>query len=475
MKQNKSLVIIIVFAFIVAASSTVYFLLNNSCTLDGESVCFDKDKNVFKVEEEASLIVQVENEELADYLKETWDKLHPDNQGAIKTNIQKPLTVQDLSQGYPYDVMVTSQNNAAYFLDDMLDLGNGLSNVVGSKIPIQLQDAINLKGYYFVQNSIDGWFFVYNETLLEEMGFDLSDSDGSYLPDELDTWEKIFENNEKILDKAKYVFPLTFSDQQSFYPFLTGGRWTLNFTNRGSNPGFNSREFREGLNLIQDFANNDYYKLEEEAELEEETSENEENQEESSPIEDKKELLPWLYEEAFYNRETPFTMMHSSMNYEKRFANSKDVYKIAPFPSYNEHHLAPMGEVNGYMVRKDVLYPSASAEVIRILRSPEALKHYKSSDGKEIIYSRSYIDDLDLPQEQMRMILAYNYHDTPSVLALDNNPNKLARSLYDEVDIMDILEQLYLGELNNISAQEKIQERVDAWLEEFDVSDEVEE
>ena len=75
----------------------------------------------------------------------------------------------------------------------------------------------------------------------------------------------------------------------------------------------------------------------------------------------------------------------------------------------------------------------------------------------------------------MRMILAYNYHDTPSVLALDNNPNKLARSLYDEVDIMDILEQLYLGDLNNISAQEKIQERVDAWLEEFDVSDEVEE
>ena len=134
-----------------------------------------------------------------------------------------------------------------------------------------------------------------------------------------------------------------------------------------------------------------------------------------------------------------------------------------------------MGEVNGYMVRKDVLYPSASAEVIRILRSPEALKHYKSSDGKEIIYSRSYIDDLDLPQEQMRMILAYNYHDTPSVLALDNNPNKLARSLYDEVDIMDILEQLYMGDLNNISAQEKIQERVDAWLEEFDVSDEVEE
>ena len=208
MKQNKSLVIIIVFAFIVAASSTVYFLLNNSCTLDGESVCFDKDKNVFKVEEEASLIVQVENEELADYLKETWDKLHPDNQGAIKTNIQKPLTVQDLSQGYPYDVMVTSQNNAAYFLDDMLDLGNGLSNVVGSKIPIQLQDAINLKGYYFVQNSIDGWFFVYNETLLEEMGFDLSDSDGSYLPDELDTWEKIFENNDKILDKAKYTIAL---------------------------------------------------------------------------------------------------------------------------------------------------------------------------------------------------------------------------------------------------------------------------
>ncbi|CAM3746596.1 ABC transporter substrate-binding protein [Erysipelothrix urinaevulpis] len=473
MKKNRLLVFTIAIAFIIGLGSTVYFMVNNMCSLDGESVCYNKDKEQFQIEDGAKLIVQVENKELGQYLQETWDKEHPEHKGAIKTNVQKPLSVKELSQGFPYDIMVTSQNNAAYFINDMQNLGNTLGSVVGSKIPIQLQDAINIKGYYFVQNSIDGWFFVYNETLLEEMGFDLTISEGVGLPDALESWELIFENSDKILEKSKYVFPLTFSDQNSFYPFLTGGRWGLNFTNRGSVPGFDSREFREGLHLISEFTNHDYYKLDEKKEKEkpqkpDEASENEEVEEE---IIEPKKLLPWLYEEAFYKRETPFTMLHSSMKYEQRFEKSEDVYKVSPFPTYKNHHLSPMGEVNGYMVRGDVEFPSASAEVLRILRSPEALKQYKSADGKTLIYNRSNFDDLDFEETDLRKILSYNYSDTPSVLALDNNPNKLARSLYDEVDIMDILEKLYLNELTVEETQKEINERAQAWLEEFDIND----
>lgn len=525
MKKNKAVIFAIVSAFVVGIFATGYFLIESRCTLDGESVCFDKESSQFKIEENANLIVQVENEELGEFLVETWDTLHPDNKGAIETAVQEPLSIKELSQGFPYDIMVTNQSNASYFLDDLRDLQNDLGEVVGSRIPSQLQDAINLKGYYFVQNSIDGWYFVYNETLLKEMGFSMDSETGYGLPTELDSWEKIFDNGEEILKKSDYVFPLTFADQTSFYPFLTGGRWTLNFTQDGSEPGFDSREFREGLELIEAFRDNEFYK--EEPVLEEKPSDKDEkpgtidnsevqdNKEDNvltdsaKPEENKdkdkdievtdnpdsednaeeipetnvspetegttaKELLPWMYEEAFYNRETPFTMLHSSMQFEAYREQMDDEYKVAPFPSFNEHHLAPMGEVNGYMVNKTVRYPSASAEVIRILRSPDALKVYESSDDKVPVYSRSYFDELDLGEDVMDKILAYNYHDTPSVLALDNNPSKLTRSVYDEINFMDIFENIYLDKVTIEEAQHEVVKRVDSWLEEYDVSEEEE-
>lgn len=469
MKKNKVVITAIVSALVVALLSTAYFLFVSRCTLDGDSVCFDKETQSFKVEEDADLLVQVENEEMGTYLEETWDKLHPENKGAIHTTVQAPLSIKELSEGFPYDVMITNQNNASYFLNDLRDLGDDAGDVVGSRIPSQLQDAINLQGYYFVQNSIDGWYFVYNETLLKEMGFNMKSETGYGLPTALDSWEKIFENSEKILEKSKYVFPLTFADQLSFYPFLTGGRWTLNFTHRGSYPGFESREFHEGLELIEMFGKNEYFREEKVAET---TLIKDENKEEikddvKEELTDKK-MLPWLYEEAFYNRETPFTIMHKSLQFEAHEELSDDVYKIAPFPRFEDHHLAPMGEVNGYMVDKSVPYPSASAEVIRILRTPEALVNYKSADDKTLVYSRSYFDELDLEDEKMRDILAYNYHDTPSVLALDNNPNKLTRSLYDEVEFMDLFKELYLGKLSSEEVQAEIVKRVNDWIDEND-------
>lgn len=485
MEKNKVVIVSIVSSLIVAVFATGYFLITNRCTLDGDSVCYDKQAEIFKVEEDAKLLVQVENEALGDYLVATWDATHPDNKGAIETAVHAPLTVKELSQGLPYDVMLTNQSNASYFLNDLQDLGNDLGGLLGSRIPSQLQDAINLKGYFFVPNSIDGWYFVYNETLLAEMGFSMESENEYGLPTEFDSWEKIVAASDKILEKSDYVFPLTFMDQTSFYPFLTGGRWTLNFTHSGSKPGFESREFREGLRLIELLGDNELYKdgvlLEEEASGED-TVNNEEIVEDNDVVvnEDvldnqettkEKELLPWLYEEAFYKRETPFTMLHSSMQFKAYKEKTTDVYKVAPFPRYNDHHLSPMGEVNGYMVSASVLYPSASAEVLRILRTPDALKVYESADGKVPIYSRTYFDELDFEDETMDEILSYNYHDTPSVLALANNPSKLTRSLYDDLKFMDIFEKVYLNKFTVEQAQEEVVKRVNAWLEEYDVSE----
>lgn len=443
--KNKTVLISLIAVLLIGTLVGTYYYVNIHCSLDGERTCYDEETEIFLIEEDARLKVQVENDGLKEYLSERWNELHPNHLNALEISVKKSLTTQELSAGFDTDILVTSQNNAAYFISELYDYSKDLKDLINPKIPMQIQDAINQKGYYFIQNSIDGWFFVYNETLLEEMGFNVDKENGYGLPEELNSWEKIFSHKDKILEKSKYLFPLTFKDQESFYPFLTGSRWTLNFTNRGSEPGFDSEEFKNGLDLIQLFSDEDYFV--------ESTDE---------------DPLPWLYEEAFYNRETPFSIMHESMNFENYRQNHKDKLKMAPFPKYNDHHLSPMGNVDGYMTRKDVLYPSASAEVIRILRSPNALEFYKSPTDKVPVYNRNHFADLNLDDDIMEKILAYNFNDTPSVLALTNNPNKLAKDLYREVRMMDLLENFYLGDSTKEETQTKINDRVQEWLDEHD-------
>lgn len=472
MKSNKVGLIGLVIVLLMGISVTVYYVFINQCTADGASVCYNKDESFFVIEDGAHLSVQVENEALGVYLVETWNQLHPEYADAVVYQVSEPLTASQLNEGLPTDVVVTSQTDAAYFLDKFYNMGNSLDQVVGRRIPNQLQDMINHQGYYFTPNSISGWTFVYNATLMEELGYSLEDADDSGLPDVFESWEQIFAEAETLNKEIGVVFPLTFVDQQSFYPFLTGGRWELYFTKNDADPGFSSREFYNGLALIEDFSKitADAALVDPEAAEEPVADQNEDETESSTESSDPAiaaEDLPWQYEEALYSRRTLFTMIDRDVTlFDAYQANSSDEYVVAPFPKYNNHRLEAMSEVNGYVVSKDVAYPSAAAEVIRILRSGEGVSQYQSGDGKTAIYSASYLDELTITdQSALNAIRAYNYHDSPSVLALKENPSVLARTVYNEIDLMEPLRALYNGTMTREEAQEAIVEKAELWLE----------
>ncbi|UPU38621.1 hypothetical protein MX850_08195 [Erysipelothrix sp. Poltava] len=86
------------------------------------------------------------------------------------------------------------------------------------------------------------------------------------------------------------VFPLSFKDQESFYPFLTSGRWTLNFTKKGSDPGFETQEFRDGLVFIEAMSTHKMDK--------------------TLPKDVKAEDLPWQLDAAFYERRSAFRLYY---------------------------------------------------------------------------------------------------------------------------------------------------------------------
>ncbi|QIK68855.1 extracellular solute-binding protein [Erysipelothrix sp. HDW6C] len=505
MKQNKPAIIGLVFVLLIALVTTSYFILSNRCTLDGASVCFDKETQTFGVEKDAALLVQVESKEVGEFLVAKWNELHPDFNGAVTYKVEAPLTLDEMALPFETDIIVASQNNAAFYFDRFYDLGGKMDSVVGSKTPSQLQDTMNVKGYYFVQNSVTGPVFAYNETLMKELGFDLTDADNSGLPDVFETWDDIIEKAPKITEKINVVFPLTFTDQSSFYPFFTGGRWTLNFTKNGSKPGFDTREFREGLSLIESLGPVVLDKTVAEEvkppEAEKETTEITDKEttevadtettdgevvetteteitEAETPKEpevpkvfrNSAESLKWQYEQAFFSRQSLFTIVNDFDLTSKYAAQTGDTYVYAPFPSYGTHRLSPQADVEGYAVRKEVAYPSASAEVLRILRSGEAVSVYHNSTQKIPVYHRTYLDELTIENPTvMQRVLAYNFSDALPVMALNNNPDVLARSIYTEVDFMPTMRELFNGKITVDEAQEKIAKLAQVWVDKNDI------
>jgi len=433
MSKKTNFLIVVVF---VAIFSMVYYF-SNRCVLDGETVCYNEKIGQFDLEENAHLKIHVESEEVAEQFKKLWAQEHPKHADKVELFVAEPKKIKEMVDGPGEDIVLINQNNAAYFMDQYHDLGEKFEELVGQKIPPQLYDAMNEQGFYFLPNTISGWVFVYNPKVLESLGYDTTYNLRSGLPQGFETWEKIFSKSPELLKELDYVFPITFKDQDSFYPFLTSGKWTLNFQHSVSGFGFKTREFNEGLAFIEFLRNVEITK----------------GKEKSSDLE-------WAYDKAFYERKTAFSLMHASF-YRKDFA---DEMVIAPFPTFNGHQMSPMGEVNGYVVMKKSSFPSASAEALRILRSPEMMSEYVSSDGKEIIYHRNYFDDLDLSKDRLQSILAYNFHDTESVLALKENPKVRLKNVYYEVDFMDILQEFYDGEIDRDKAQAMIVKRAEKWI-----------
>lgn len=422
--------------------STAIYKIATQCKLDGSSVCYSKKLEHFLIEEDASIRVQVENESLGEYLINTWNELHPDNMGAIEAVVQEPLSLTHLADKFETDVLITSLNNAAYVLDEVFDLGKSIEKPILTYSSSALEDAINERGNFFVPNSVSGWTFIYNKTLLEELGVDLGEKT-SFLPDAFSSWEKLVELDELVYEKLDILFPLSFQDQYSFYPFLTSGKWHLNFTNVGNDAGFSHAEFLRGLNLIDFFSQHN---------LRKETLSADE--------------LPWEYNIAFFERRTPFSLMSDWMNLEYFQAKTQDEYVIAPLPTFENNQLRTKGNVDGYLVNKQTAYPSASAEAIRILRSADAFKFYESSDGKTFAYHRDHIANLEGDANDINLVYALNFVDPDPVMVLEDAPHILARSFLYEVNFMDELKALYDGKKAALDVQESLVQIHRAWIQE---------
>ena len=419
--------VLIVCALLIAGLTATFLSLR--CDVKGDRVCYDNQTGSFKREKNASLKVQVPTQIIADQLTAVWTETYPEI--PLEVWAEDALSLEALQSDFSSDVVYVNQEEAVYFMSKFKDMDRKAHEVIGTRIPIGIQDAINKQGFFIAQNTLKGPGFYVNKTKLDAMDLTLED---------ISSFEGIQSKEDIILGHLEYSYPLSFKDQYTFYHNLTAGKWALNFKNDGDNPDFDSVEFLESLQFIEFLSSMTL----------------------SHTPDTKAEDLAYIYESAFFEGKSLFAFT-SDLDLLNQYSNKTgDEYLMIPFPSYKGHHLGQVLDVKGYAVSSTSLFPSASTEVIRILRSPEFVNLF--SDPEEVaIYSLNFIDELGEGYDSR--IDAMMHGDAMTLLALKENPSIRSSDLYSEVDLMPILMELYDGTLDASGAQEAIVKLAIEWYE----------
>ena len=424
-KLFKLIISLVIFSLIVVW----LVVIGPSCKTDGSNVCYDDKSNAFKIEEKAHLKIAVESEETKDKLLEIWAVNYPNNN--LEVDVVEAMTRVELSETIEYDILYVDGQEAPFFMAKFANLGQKAQSIVTNNIPKGLQDSFNVNGLRFTPQNVTGKPLYLNMTLLKEIGLSRED---------VASFESIKANQDTILEFLDITFPFSLKDQGTLYPFLTARGWTLNFKHEGMNPDIDSPEFLEGLAFIEFLSQ---MKLN--------------NNEEKDLAMD----LEYNFESKFFERESLFGYITDYELAQLYQAETGDEWLAVPFPTYQETHLAPVVNVNGYVVNVNTLYPSASAEVLRILRGVEFVDLGLSSYSP-IMTGDEILDTLE--PSLVDTIEAFGHGDLMTILALDDNPRVKSSTLYDQVDFVDVIAQLYDASITKEEAQEKLVESSIQWI-----------
>lgn len=425
MKDKKTKIIL---ALVAALCCGVVFYMGTICKLDGKNVCYDKNTMQFSVEENAVLKIGVESEATKDKLADIWAELYPET--TIEIDVISAYTRVEMAESIPYDVYYMDGNEAMYFMGEFRNLGQKAQSVLTDNIPMNLQDSFNINGLKFVPQNVSGNELLLNLSLLEKLGLSRED---------VSSFEKIKENEEIILDAIELSFPFSLKDETTFYPFLTGGGWTLNGTHDGMNPDFDSEKFLESMEFIKYLSEMKLISGDERAFAED---------------------IPYHFEDKFFDRQSLFAYISDVELANLYQEYLQDEWVAIPFPTYKEHHLASEVNINGYVVHKNTKYPSATAEVLRILRTEEFLE--LGLEGTTPILAPEFYGELE--PSLIERIDKYAYSDVMTILALDVNPRVKSSSILDDINYMPIIADLFDGVITPEEAQTKFVELAQEWL-----------
>ena len=437
---------------------------DNCETPDGDNPCWNVELARFLWEEGAVITIGVDSDSMGAALVEKWDLDFPDLAGKLQFRNYGSVNGDDsgmqgieLAEAEAPDVALVIDNEVIGREGAVFPLHQYFIDLGAEQTHPSVFAEINILDYFLLPAFYDGMAFAWNQTMLEEWGVDLTDSNENNLPDAFDTWEKIFAmadsygsaveerptfRGEPVLE----FFPISLGEPWSGYSSLTAGGWQLFDEGIMDEPGFDKAEFLAGLEFIQAFSQTNM-------------SVDDTGQKSAG------DALGWRWD-AFLEGAYPFGLVGTWMDVEGQTAANDLVIRFSPMPTFEGNQLTPMMKTKGFVINGFTPYPSAASEVLRWL--------YTESTMGAMIESSAYLPALQedaeiFPQidSQMKVefAVALLYTKLEPSGTLPNNPAARAMNVYYNIDITDFFIDIWDGLITPEDAQAAIVEAADAWIE----------
>ncbi|MDP2814645.1 MAG: hypothetical protein Q8N92_09385, partial [Erysipelotrichaceae bacterium] len=217
--MRKWMFLFVIAVITVIGSSYVYssYVRGDFCRVDGETVCYDAENEFFKVEERSKITIALPSVAMQDWFLDQFYQAHPGHTVNFDFRIIENLSAQQaLDLGV--DIFYTDTHQAALLYDRLEPYDLRIASEKSTEGIAKFTEVINSNEVLFRPFSYQGLLFVYNKTMLESLGYDLSQITESNLPTVFSRWEDLMElanqwknqpaiYNEKEVD---VVFPLTF-------------------------------------------------------------------------------------------------------------------------------------------------------------------------------------------------------------------------------------------------------------------------
>lgn len=428
---------------------------------------YDAKKAQYKIEEGAKIVLGIDNDAYGKALVDLWDKVHPEAAGAVEfLNTPSDSSAKKLAdlQGDAPDVVMALTSDVPKFAGAMSVIPSEVKKIADANADAQFYKSANamFKEVTALPFAYDGMAFAWNKTMLTKLGLFNGKVTKDNLPEQFDTWEEIFAlgkawdaKRPTYLDKpVNIVFPVSLDEPWSGYSTATtSAGWGIFSKGDALKPGFEDPKFAAGLNFLVEAAK---------AKL---------------SVEANGALTPgasmgWRWDPVLNDQTAPFGLVGTWMDVKGAVTKGGHDMQFGPMPTYKGVRPAPYLKVKVYVLNAYSKYPSAAAELLRLVFTKEGMQ--------AMIDNSAYVPALkagakiapdyskDKVKQQMGYAFQFSYVE-PVTLKLPGNPNKQAMDVYYNIGMNQFYKDVWDGKLTPADAQKKIVEAANKWIAENNV------
>ncbi len=409
--------------------------------LNGTVVCYDEKLEAYAIESGAKLRFGADNDTVGKAIVAVWDATYPELKGAVEfVNSGAAGSADALAtqQGEYADVFMAIDGEVSRNEAHLLPIDSVLANIIKTNSLEPFYKAGNATAAtVYAPMAYDGMAFVWNKTMLEALGKDVTDANKDNLPDAFDTWEKIFALSKSWIgarpvykgNNIDIVFPLSLGEPWSAYHQFTSAGFKLFGTGDATKPGYNTPEFKKGL---------DFLIAAKEAKI----------SVDATGVLTKGGDMGWRWDGVINNETAPFGLVGTWMDVKGASTATGSTYVISKLPTFEGGIQSPFVKTKGFVLNGYTKYRSAATELLRLIYSKDGFNALVTGTS----YAPSLKDGSELTptleaggyQEQMMAAFVNNYPEP--ALTLPKNPARKAMdSAYYDGTLVAMLQAIWDG------------------------------